>query len=62
MAEEIKEAPEKLPAKKVLANIADNVYESAIEAKARGEKVGWISSNFPQEIPETLGFRSSRET
>ena len=47
MAEEIKEAPEKLPAKKVLANIADNVYESAIEAKARGEKVGWISSNFP---------------
>ena len=56
MAEEIKEAPEKLPAKKVLANIADNVYESAIEAKARGEKVGWISSNFPQEIPETLGL------
>ena len=49
-------AEEKLPAKKVLANIADRVYEDAIEAKARGEKVGWISSNFPQEIPETLGL------
>ncbi len=56
MTEEVKEVPEKLPAKKVLANIAANVYNSAIEAKARGEKVGWIASNFPQEIPETLGI------
>ncbi|BAK43959.1 2-hydroxyacyl-CoA dehydratase subunit D [Eggerthella sp. YY7918] len=47
---------EKLPAKKVLANIADRVYKDALEAKARGEKIGWISSNFPQEIPETLGL------
>ena len=56
MTEEVKEAPEKLPAKKVLANIAANVYNSAIEAKARGEKIAWISSNFPQEIPETFGL------
>ena len=56
MTEEVKEVPEKLPAKKVLSNIAANVYNSAIEAKARGEKVGWIASNFPQEIPETLGI------
>ena len=56
MTEEVKEAPEKLPAKKVLAHIADRVYEDAIEAKARGELVGWCASNFPQEIPTTLGL------
>lgn len=50
------QAQEKLPAKKVLARIADRVYEDALEAKARGEMVGWCSSNFPQEIPETLGL------
>ena len=50
------ETAEKLPAGKWLAKIADSVYDDALEAKARGEKVGWISSNFPQEIPETLGL------
>ena len=50
------ETAEKLPAGKWLAKIADSVYEDALAAKARGEKVGWISSNFPQEIPETLGL------
>ncbi len=50
------ETPEKVPARKILAQIADNVYEDAIAAKERGEKVGWISSNFPQEIPTTLGL------
>lgn len=28
----------------------------AIEAKKRGEKVAWVSSNFPVEIPETMGI------
>ena len=41
---------------KNLAMIAESVYTSAIEAKARGEKIGWIASNFPQEIPATLGI------
>ncbi len=50
------EAAEKLSAAKWLAKIADDVYEDALAAKARGEKVGWISSNFPQEIPQTLGI------
>lgn len=48
--------PAKSAAGKVLAQIADNVYESAIEAKKRGEMVGWVASNFPQEIPMTLGL------
>lgn len=48
--------PAKSVAGKKLAMIANNVYEDAIAAKARGEKVGWIASNFPQEIPMTLGL------
>lgn len=52
----IEMTPEKSVAGKVLAQVANNVYESAIEAKACGEKIGWISSNFPQEIPTTLGL------
>ena len=48
--------PVKSVAGKKLAMIANNVYEDAIAAKARGEKVGWIASNFPQEIPMTLGL------
>ena len=27
-----------------------------MEAKKRGEKVAWVSSNFPVEIPETMGI------
>ncbi|MDY2626005.1 MAG: 2-hydroxyacyl-CoA dehydratase [Coriobacteriales bacterium] len=48
--------PAKSVAGKVLAKIAENVYEEGLAAKARGEMVGWISSNFPQEIPMTLGL------
>ena len=47
---------EKLPAKKVLAAIVDRCYDEAAAAKARGEKIGWCASNFPQEIPTTLGL------
>ena len=48
--------PAKSVAGRVLAEVANDVYEDALKAKARGEKVGWISSNFPQEIPTTLGI------
>lgn len=41
---------------RTLSEVANNVYEDAIAAKARGEKIGWIASNFPQEIPTTLGL------
>ncbi|MDD6729763.1 MAG: 2-hydroxyacyl-CoA dehydratase [Eggerthellaceae bacterium] len=48
--------PAKSVAGKVVAAVANNVYESAIEAKKNGEKVAWISSNFPQEIPTAFGL------
>lgn len=32
------------------------MYEKAKQAKANGEKVGWSTSIFPQEIAETLGI------
>lgn len=47
---------EKIRPGKVLAAIVDKCYDEATEAKARGEKIGWCSSNFPQEIPTTLGL------
>ena len=49
-------AEEKKSAKHVLRAIPDKCYEEAIEAKARGEMVGWSASNFPQEICTTLGI------
>ncbi len=48
---------EKKPAKIVIREIAAKNYEDAWEAKKRGEMIGWCSSNFPQEIPETLGLK-----
>ena len=48
---------EKKPAKIVLRKLAAKAYSDAYEAKARGEKIGWCASNFPQEIPETLGLK-----
>lgn len=36
--------------------LLDKAYSDTIEAKARGEKIGWATSLFPQEIPETLGL------
>ena len=59
MAEEIKKhrpPPDPNSAKYKLGQIAARAYSDCIEAKARGEMVGWISSNFPVEIPETLGL------
>jgi benzoyl-CoA reductase/2-hydroxyglutaryl-CoA dehydratase subunit BcrC/BadD/HgdB len=46
--------PDKKPAKIILREIVDKVYQDAWEAKKRGEPVGWSSSKFPAEIPETL--------
>lgn len=37
--------------------LLDKAYADTIEAKARGEKIGWATSLFPQEIPETLGLQ-----
>ena len=58
MAEETKTRKPVDPnsAKYKLGKIAERAYTDAIEAKARGEMVGWCSSNFPVEIPETLGL------
>lgn len=43
-------------AKYKLGQIAAKAYSDAQEAKDRGELIGWCSSNFPVEIPETLGL------
>ena len=57
MAEEKQRRPiDPNSAKYKLGKIAERAYTDAIEAKARGEMVGWCSSNFPVEIPETLGL------
>lgn len=47
--------PQALSMQKLGAQTAA-MYEGAKQAKARGEKVGWSSSIFPQEIAETLGL------
>ena len=57
MAEEVKKsrpAPDPNSAKYKLGQIAAKAYSDAMEAKKRGEMVGWCASNFPVEIPETL--------
>ena len=46
----------RMKAKRLLAGIVDKAYEEAAAAKARGEKIGWCASNFPQEIPTALGL------
>ena len=59
MAEEVKKQrtpPDPSSAKYKLGKIAADAYKDAIAAKARGEKVAWVSSNFPVEIPETMGI------
>ncbi len=43
-------------AKDLINELMDQHYERAREAKRKGEMVGWAASNFPQEIPETLGL------
>jgi benzoyl-CoA reductase/2-hydroxyglutaryl-CoA dehydratase subunit BcrC/BadD/HgdB len=60
MAEEKKPArpaPDPNSAKYKLRDIAAKAYTDAQAAKDRGEKVGWCSSNFPVELPETLGVQ-----
>ena len=48
----IKMEPAKSEAGRALAKAAENVYESAIAAKERGEMVGWIASNSsPRKSP-----------
>lgn len=47
---------EPLLAKQMLNQISAKAYSDAAEAKQRGEPVGWCASNFPVEIPETLGL------
>ena len=59
MGEEVKKkrpAPDPNSAKYKLGQIAAKAYSDAMEAKKRGEMVGWVASNFPVEIPETLGL------
>ncbi|WP_099466622.1 2-hydroxyacyl-CoA dehydratase subunit D [Konateibacter massiliensis] len=59
MAEEVKKhrtPPDPNSAKYKLNAIAAKAYADAQAAKEAGEMVGWCSSNFPVEIPETLGL------
>ena len=59
MAEEVKKQrtpPDPNSAKYKLGKIAADAYKDAVAANERGEKVAWVSSNFPVEIPETMGI------
>lgn len=49
--------PDPNSAKYKLNAIAAKAYTDAFAAKEAGEMVGWCSSNFPVEIPETLGLQ-----
>lgn len=49
MAEEKKAAA-------IINELMNKHYQDALDAKKNGELVGWVSSNFPQELPETLGL------
>lgn len=46
-------------AKYKLGKIASDAFADAIEAKKEGNPVAWVSSNFPVEIPETLGLATA---
>ena len=65
MAEEKKEVKKSRPpldpnsAKYKLGKIAGDAFKDAIAAKAAGKPVAWVSSNFPVEIPETLGLATA---
>ncbi|KNZ41617.1 2-hydroxyacyl-CoA dehydratase subunit D [Acetobacterium bakii] len=58
MSNEVKKkyVPDPNSAKFKLGKIAADAYVDAQAAKDRGELIGWCSSNFPVEIPETLGL------
>lgn len=49
MAEEKKAA-------ELIKDIMDKHYADALEAKEKGELVGWAASNFPQELAECMGL------
>lgn len=46
-------------AKYKLGKIASDAFADAIEAKKEGKPVAWVSSNFPVEIPESLGLATA---
>ena len=58
MAEEVKKKKpvDTNSAKYKLGKIAGDAYADAIELKKQGVPIAWVASNFPVEIPETLGI------
>lgn len=54
---QIREQYKDVPPAKMIGMIANQGYQDAIDAKAKGEPVGWCASNFPQEILETLDIK-----
>lgn len=44
------------PSHKVFNTLIEEYYSSLFKAKEEGRKVGWCTSNFPIEIPESLGL------
>lgn len=48
---------EKPRAKDLVNKLLAKSYADAMEAKKNGEPVGWSTSIFPQEIPETFGLK-----
>lgn len=41
---------------KEFRRLIDSYYDSLFRAKENGRMIGWCTSNFPQEIPESLGL------
>ena len=56
MAEEVKKAPRPVDPNSAKYKLGKIAFVDAIEAKKNGIPVAWVSSNFPVEIPETLGI------
>ncbi|MBQ6583116.1 MAG: 2-hydroxyacyl-CoA dehydratase, partial [Mogibacterium sp.] len=51
--------PDPNSARYKLGKIASDAFADAMEAKRQGRPVAWVSSNFPVEIPETLGLATA---
>jgi benzoyl-CoA reductase/2-hydroxyglutaryl-CoA dehydratase subunit BcrC/BadD/HgdB len=51
------ENTEKKPAKIVLRELQDRIAQDVWDAKNRGEKIGWVASNFPQEITTAMDIK-----
>jgi len=45
---------EEKKASEMIKELMDKHYEDALEAKKKGELVGWAASNFPQELAECM--------